>query len=201
LKRMWCVVPLLLAVSCAAIAQDGRFNLSVVGGEAFGKTSSGSGVSLDPTNSPVYVASLGMRIAPKLSIGFNFGHAKIAQKYSAVLDYRLPTTVTELSGDFTFRPVRYGKWTPFLFGGAGALVFNPNDTLVNDVEVNIGAARQYRPAFLYGGGTDYHLLSRFSARLQYRGLVYTAPDFDVSVLFTGKKTHTAEVCAGVVFNF
>lgn len=201
-NRLWCVLALFFMLTSIGLAQDGRFNISVTAGEAFGKDSNGEGVALSPTNSPVYVGTIAMRVAPKIAVEFNFGHAKIAQKYSTSgLDYRIPSTVSEFSGDVAFRPFRHGKFSPFVFAGAGALVFNPSDALVNDVEAAIGEQRQYRPSFLYGVGTDYHLVSRFSFRLQYRGLLYSAPDFKVQPLFTGQKGHTAEVCAGLVFNF
>jgi hypothetical protein len=38
-------------------------------------------------------------------------------------------------------------------------------------------------------------------RLQYRGLIYKAPDFNVQNLFTGAKGHMAEPSVGIVVKF
>ena len=59
---------------------------------------------------------------------------------------------------------------------------------------NIPASQQTKPAFLYGGGFDYRIFSsvpfirrssvtnHLALRLQYRGLLYKAPDFKVQNL-------------------
>ena len=94
------------------------------------------------------------------------------------------------------------KLEPFIFGGAAALVFNPNTTTLNDVSATIPAVRQTKPAFIYGGGADYRVRGQWLAvRLQYRGLVYKAPDFGVQNLFTGAYGHLAEPSVGVVVKF
>jgi len=104
---------------------------------------------------------------------------------------------------------------PFVFAGAAALIFYPSyDTnTINGVLTTIPASQQTRPAFLYGGGLDYRIFSRLpfirrssvsdhlALRLQYRGLLYKAPDFKVQNLFTGDRGHMAEPMIGVVVKF
>jgi len=201
-KRLGTVVAFLCLLSAVGNAQDGRFDVAVGVGETLNKQVSGNSADLTPTNTPMYFASLSTKLPYKTSLQFNYARARIGQKYTTpTLDYRVFSNVTEFSGQLSFRPVQYGNFSPFVFAGAGALVFNPNDTQVDETEAFIGALRQYRPAFLYGGGVDYHVMWRFSLRLQYRGLLYSAPDFKVKPLFTGQKGHMAEGCAGIVFNF
>jgi hypothetical protein len=84
---------------------------------------------------------------------------------------------------------------------------------VDGVQTSILADRRTLIAFLYGGGLDYRIFSsiplirRYPAsehlalRLQYRGLVYKAPDFNISGLFTGAYGHLAEPSAGIVIQF
>jgi hypothetical protein len=48
---------------------------------------------------------------------------------------------------------------------------------------------------------DYRLLGGLGLRLQYRGLVYKAPDFGISALSTDSWTHTAEPSVGLVLRF
>jgi hypothetical protein len=95
------------------------------------------------------------------------------------------------------------------------LIFYPGYGLntVNDLLTNIPASQQTKPAFLYGGGLDYRVFSRIplirrssltnhlALRLQYRGLLYKAPDFKVQNLFTGARGHTAEPTIGLVVKF
>jgi hypothetical protein len=38
-------------------------------------------------------------------------------------------------------------------------------------------------------------------RAEYRGLVYSAPDFGLTALNTNTVTHTAQPSAGIVFRF
>src|SRR6266853_1849486 len=67
----------------------------------------------------------------------------------------------------------------------------------------LGAQRQTVGAFVYGGGADFPvpMVSHVALRLEYRGLVYNAPNFGLSNLDTGTVTHTAQPSAGLVFRF
>ena len=50
-------------------------------------------------------------------------------------------------------------------------------------------------------GADYPILNHVSLRAEYRGLVYSAPDFGLRNLNTDKITHAAQPSAGIVFRF
>ena len=81
------------------------------------------------------------------------------------------------------------------------------------MQTNLPASQQTKPAFLYGGGFDWRIFSSvplirrsvvtnyLALRLQYRGLVYKAPDFKVQNLFTGARGHMAEPSIGIVVKF
>jgi len=64
-----------------------------------------------------------------------------------------------------------------------------------------GATTETKGAFLYGGGVDYDLMKRLALRVEYRGLVYKAPSFNVAGLDADKFTHLAQPSAGLVFRF
>ena len=67
---------------------------------------------------------------------------------------------------------------------------------------SFGAARQTSLAFTYGAGLDYPLWRILAVRLQYRGLIYKQPDFQLPTLFfTGAKGHMAEPSLGIVIRF
>ena len=48
---------------------------------------------------------------------------------------------------------------------------------------------------------DPSVVFHLALRLQYRGLLYKAPDFKVQNLFTGDQGHLAEPSAGIVIKF
>jgi opacity protein-like surface antigen len=203
LKQAGVVVAVLLMVASAAMAQDnGRWEVSLSDGAAFSKQTSGNGTILTPTQNNVFVAGVRLLLPAKSGLEVSFGHARNSQKYaSGGLDYRIESTITEFSGAYVFRPFETKKLRPFAMVGMAALVFNPNATLIDETTQSLGAARQTRSAVLYGGGVDYQLYSLLSLRLQYRGLVYSTPDFKVPNLFTGGRGHMAEPSIGLVVRF
>jgi hypothetical protein len=211
-KQVGMAVAAFLALTYAAFGQDGRWNVSVNAAGVLSKQSNGNQVVLTPTQGYGVVGSVEFRLAPKFSLQANAGHMDNSQKYAtSTLDYRVQSTITEFSGALVVRPFETEKWKPFLFGGAGVLVFNPNNTLVintnplspTETPENIGAVRQTQVAILYGGGVDRQLpvFPFLSLRLQYRGLFYSAPSFKVPNLFTGQRGHMAEPSIGLVFSF
>jgi opacity protein-like surface antigen len=55
--------------------------------------------------------------------------------------------------------------------------------------------------FSYGGGADFPIVKHILLRAEYRGLVYSTPDFGLTQLNTNTTTHTAQPSAGIVFRF
>ena len=73
-------------------------------------------------------------------------------------------------------------------------MFNPKDLR--------GIDYQARAAFVYGGGVDYNLTHRLFLRVEYRGMVYNSPTFNISGLAgTDRTTHRAEPSMGLGFRF
>jgi opacity protein-like surface antigen len=203
LKQAGVVVAALLLLTSAAVAQDGgRWEVSLSDGAAFSKQTSGNNIVLAPTQNNVFVAGVRLLLPAKSALEVDFGRAKNSQKYATGgLDYRIQSTIVEFSGAYVFRPFETKKLRPFAMVGMAGLVFTPNATLIDETPQSLGAGRQIRSAVLYGGGVDYHLYSLLSVRLQYRGLVYSTPDFKVPNLFTGGRGHMAEPSIGLVVRF
>jgi outer membrane immunogenic protein len=65
----------------------------------------------------------------------------------------------------------------------------------------ISLPSQTRPVFAYGAGVDLPAFSRFSVRLEYRGLAYKTPDFKQSGLQTNSFSLISEPSVGVAFRF
>lgn len=219
LKKAGILCAGLVFLTCAAASQDGRFDVSGNLGATFTKTSSGNGINQSATAGSDVFLTVGMRLAPKNSLIFNLGTARNSQTYESNYDFHVLTHTTEYSGAWRFAPVKKGRFEPFVLAGGGVLKFKPQSTwlvlpdlsgnIPNRVQTNLGAQNQTKIAFLYGVGVDYHPphFWRFSIRLQYRGLLYKAPDFNVNAnggsltLFTGALGHMAEPSAGLVFRF
>jgi len=203
-KARWTVATIFALVSFAPAQDVGRFDLSVgvAGGFSKSSTSRDGGVTLKPTNSYEILGTFRFRFNRMHALEANFGHSMNSQVF--VLppnNFRVQATVTEYSGAYVFSPFQAGRTEPFLFGGAGALRFNPGTTYIDGFQAAFGAAQQTSLAFLYGGGADYRFWRVFALRLQYRGLIYKAPDFGVQSLFTGAKGHMAEPSIGLVMKF
>jgi hypothetical protein len=201
IKQAGIVAAVLFLLTAPGFSQDGPLSLSVAGGEAFSKQTTGNGTTLAPTQNFVFLGSLRLRMARVAWLEANFGHTDNSQNFAAgTLDYRIQTTVTELSGAVVITPFQKAKLKPYILAGGGVLVFNPSSTLING-NVTPAGVRETRPAILYGVGLDYPLLWKLSLRLQYRGLFYQPPDFKVVGLFTGGRGHMAEPTVGLAFTF
>jgi len=194
--------------------QDNRYDIGLNAGAVFSKQSSGNGTTLTPTKAGAFIATGRVRFTPRSSIEVNYGRVKNSQMYvSGGIDFRIQGLISEFTGAYVFSFLQSDKLEPFVFGGGGVLVFNPSITQIDTIPSSVGARRQTKPAFLYGAGVDYKvfsilpiiskssLSSKVALRLQYRGLVYKAPSFDVQNLFTGAEGHMAEPSIGLVVKF
>ena len=197
-------------------AQDNRFDVSLGGSAVFSKQSTGNGTVLTPTNSGAVLVTGRYRFSEHSSVEINYSHTANSQIYfAAPLTYRIHSTTGEYSGAYVFSFHESDKVEPFVFAGAAALVFYPSydANYINGVQIFIPASQQTKPAFLYGGGFDWRIFSslplihrsslsnHLALRLQYRGLVYKAPDYKIQNLFTGARGHMAEPSVGIVVKF
>lgn len=185
----------LLAVILAGTlaAQDGKSTFTINANGILSGSSTGKGVVQGATNSGGFLASYRFDFQRFSGIEMNYGYTRNRQYYT--IGNTMQSSVHELTGAYVLR-LPFEKVKPFAMVGGGALVFNPTGS------GNISSAdTQTRPAFLYGAGLDYQLFSHFGVRAQYRGLVYKAPDFGVSYVSTGGRTHSAQPSIGFFFNF
>jgi hypothetical protein len=216
LRKTGIVMAAVFLFSSIGVSQDSRFDVSLNGGAVLSKQSEGNGTVLTPTNSANILVTGRYRFSERSSVEVNYGHTANSQIYFASpLTYRVKNTIGEYSGAYVFSFFQSERVEPFVFAGAAALVFYPGYSLntVNDVQTYIPASQQTKPAFLYGGGLDYRIFSlvplirrssltnHLALRLQFRGLLYKAPDFKVQNLFTGDRGHMAEPTIGVVVKF
>ena len=191
--------------SCAALAQDARFDVGISGSAVFSKqTSSSNGTLTDtPTKSAAFTGTARYHLSPKHAVDVNLGHTRNSQIFFlAPNTYRVLTSITEFTANYVFSPVTVGKAHPFVLAGGGALHFSPGSTFIDNNQTSLPVASRTALAFLYGAGLDYPAWRMISVRLQYRGLFFREPDFNVpAIFFTGSRGHLAEPSAGIVFRF
>lgn len=216
LRTTGIVIVAVFLLTSIGLSQDNRFDVSLGGGPVIPNQPAGNGTTLTPTKSGAVLVTGRYRFSERSSVEINYGHTADSQIYSTPpFTYRIHNTISEYSGAYVFSFLQSERVEPFVFVGAAAVVFYPSygtDT-VNDVLTNIPASQQTKPALLYGGGFDWRIFSsvpyvrrssltnHFALRLQYRGLLYKAPDFKVQNLFTGARGHMAEPTIGVVVKF
>lgn len=216
LRRCGVAMAALFLLTSIGWGQDNTYDVSLGGAAVFSKQSTGNGTVLTPTNSGAFLATGRYRYSEHSSVELNYSHTANSQIYFASpLTYRIQNTIGEYSGAYVFSFHQTERVEPFVFAGAAALVFYPSysSNSISGVPTYIPATQQTKPAFLYGGGFDYRIFSsvpllrrasvvnHLALRLQYRGLVYKAPDFKVQNLFTGARGHMAEPSVGIVVKF
>lgn len=203
-KAAWGLILPFLVLSIATAQDFNRFDASVGFGGFISKSSHsfGNTVVLMPTSTGAGLFTFRFRFTARNAIGFNIAHASNSQVYNtSPLVFRVQSGVTEFTPAYFFTPFQNAKFEPFLFGGAGILRFNPGTTSIAGSQTSFGAAAQNKLVFTYGGGVDYRVWKIIGLRVQYRGLIYKVPDFQIMNLVTGATGHTAEPMAGVVFKF
>ena len=207
-----------LFLCAAALAQDGHFDASVNFAGVFQNQASGNGITQSATNGANIFATFRVKFKEKHSLAFTYGRARDSQIFQSSYDYHVVTHIGEYSVAYMFNPLKTHGFEPFGTLGLALLRFSPQSTWVdlaevnnipNNVQTNLFAAKQSQPAFLYGLGVDYKVpyARWFSLRLQYRGFLYSNPDFKVTntsnaiTFFSGTKGHMAEPSLGLVFRF
>jgi Outer membrane protein beta-barrel domain len=190
-------------LSVGATAQETRSEISVQGTGFFTKDSNGQGILQQNTQSGGVLGAYRFHINRWLSAEAAYGWNRNSQLFSTPGGFsRIQADVHQATGSLVVNlptPRRLLNMSPYVLAGGGALIFNPTDNAAGVP----GAQRQAVPAFVYGGGADFPipLVRRAALRLEYRGLVYNAPNFGLKSLDTNTVTHTAEPSAGLVFRF
>lgn len=214
LKKIGCTAAIVFFLTSAAVSQeDGRYDVNLGVAGLFPGQTSANGIVQNATKSGAFLATGRVHFKARHSIEANVARGSDSQLYTTPYTFRIQSHVTEFSGAYVFNFSESRKLEPFIFAGGGVLIFGPFNTFVQTIQVPVPSTRQNEPAFLYGGGVDWKIFSdiRFirnlpaashlALRLQYRGLIYKAPDFHNPTLFTGSLDHTAEAAAGIVIKF
>jgi hypothetical protein len=197
------ILAVVFLLSVGATAQEVRSDISVQGTGFFTKDSNGQGVSQEGTQSGGVLGAYRYHINRWVSAEVAYGWNRNSQLFATPGGFgRIQTDVHQATGGLVLNlpsPRRLLRMSPYILAEGGALVFNPT----NNGGSVLGAQRQAVGAFVYGGGADFPvpMVRHTALRLEYRGLVYNAPNFGLSNLDTAGVTHTAQPSAGLVFRF
>jgi opacity protein-like surface antigen len=192
-------VALLLGVS--AVAQESRSEISLQGTGFFTKDTTGQGTTERTTNTGGFLVGYRYNLNRWLAAEAVYGYDRNTEHYfGSAGSSRVQANVHEATGGFVVRVPTSPRFRvkPYVLAEGGALVFDPTGNAFGTVP---GAQREATGVFAYGGGADFPLVKHFTLRAEYRGLVYSAPDFGLASLKTNTVTHTAQPSAGIVFHF
>ena len=194
-------VGIVLSVSLAASAQENRSEISLQGGGLFTKGTVGNGTSYSTTDSGAFLATYRYHLNHWLSVEGAYGYGVDTQKYSLSSGaFRIQSGIHDFTGSMVLNlpSLHHSRINPYLLVGGGALRFAPASNQFNTLS---GAQSQTRGAFVYGAGVNYGIYKGLSLRAEYRGLVYSTPDFGFGGLATNSVTHTAVPTVGLSFRF
>lgn len=199
--KLFCAVAaglLLTAGTSSAVAQKAlhhdEVSLSAFG--QFSSSASGNGIKNTTGN------SLGLRGAFRHSyhwwLGYevSYGYTRFTEYYTGQ-PFSVQHNLHDINGSYLVKaPVGILGFDPYALAGVSLLDFSPT--------LNGGqrAPWQVRGAFSYGLGVEHALLvPNFGVRVEYRGLLYKAPDFGEARYRTGSFRNTAEPSIGLYLRF
>jgi opacity protein-like surface antigen len=190
-----------LGLSMAASAQENRSEISLQGVGLFTRSTTGNGTSYSTTESGGVLGTYRYHLNHWISVEGAYGYSVNTQKYSLSSGaFRIQSGVHDFTGSLVLNlpSHRHSRINPYLLAGGGALRFAPTNDQFNTLS---GAQGQTRGAFVYGAGMNYAIYKGLSLRAEYRGLVYSTPDFGFGALATNAVTHTAVPTVGLSFRF
>jgi outer membrane immunogenic protein len=157
---------------------------------SFVKQTTQDGIDQNATNSAGVLATYRYYFSRHHGVEANYSWTSNAQTYTG---FSADTNSHEISAAYVFRmPMK--RWSPFVLGGAGALIFDPKNFA--------GANTQTRATFMYGAGADINLTDHLFVRGEYRGFVYSSPTYDLAGLNgLDRVTHRAEPSIGFGWRF
>jgi outer membrane immunogenic protein len=189
------------AITCLpAIAQKNHSEFSADFTGDFQSTVSGQNITDGPTYSGGFLANYRYHFNDWGAFEVNYSRTRYTQFYSSngIITSWTQAKAQEATFAFVvhFLEKFNGRLRPFGEVGTGGLFWTP----VASGSVG-GPFNQNRAVFLYGGGVDWKWFGHFSLRAGYRGLLFTAPDFNVNGQFTNARTQFKQPYAGISFRF
>ena len=195
-------IPLMspLTVPCPCIAQESsKMDLSLNVNGLFPRHAENNGLAQSASASAGVLASFRYSPSRFATFEFNYGHARDTQYFTnAGVQSSVHNGVHEVTGAYVLNlPWRTARIQPFALVGSGIMQFNP---ISSGTSVS-GAQSQTKPAVVWGAGVNYDPSRHFSLRLQYRGLFYAGPNFNLASLKTDRWQPMSQPLFGIVYRF
>ena len=197
-KSILAAVAGLVLFSTAAMAQvEQPQQITVQATGLFTRDSNSNFGTQSATESGGFLVGYSYQFNDWAGVEGNYGYARNTQNYLTFSENSgVRADMHEVTGAFVFHiPARIPHVRPYVLAGGGVLIFDPVNNFQNGID------RETRGTFVYGGGVNYDFTRNFGIRAEYRGLVYKAPDFNVSSLNLDKFTHLAQPSVGFYFRF
>ena len=200
-KMAMMIASVAILLGASAAAQESRSEISLQGTGLFTKDTTGQGTMQRATETGGFLVGYRYHFNRWLAGEGVYGYGRSTQQFFAPAGLsRIQANVHQATGGFVVSlpaPARF-RVHPYVLAEGGALVFDPTNNPFGSVA---GAQKQTVGVFAYGGGADLPIFNHVSLRAEYRGLVYSAPDFGIKELNTNTITHAAQPSAGIVFRF
>jgi opacity protein-like surface antigen len=168
--------------------------VSIGGFYQFTSNASGNSITDTPTKSLGGEAAFSHSFLPLMGWQFSYDYTRFTEKYTdRPFGYQHNQHV--FNGDY-YLHVPTPMFRPYAMAGISAIVFSPS------LNGGQNASWQARPGANFGAGVDIPLLTgNFGVQVQYRGLYYKAPDFDLAPLKTDSWRITSQPTAGIYVRF
>ena len=143
------------------------------------------------------LATVRQSLHPWLGYEVNYSYTRFTERFSNI-PFGVQNNVHEVSVAYLVQgpTIPILGLQPFATVGSGALIFLP--TTVGGQKYN----KQTRVPVLYEVGVNHPIFtSHLGLRFQYRGLLYSTPDFNAPTLTTNTKRQTSELSLGAYLHF
>jgi opacity protein-like surface antigen len=211
-NKFFSVLATLCLFAAIASAQDFRSEVSAQGTANFTNSTNDLFSTSNATRSGGFLAGYRYHLARWFAIEGDYAYTRNTQNFLDVanLTSALKTNVHEITGAAVITSGPRHRVRPYGLLGGGAIIFRPTSAPVNQLlstANNLGfGPSETKPAFLYGAGVDIGINRFLAVRAEYRGLVFSAPGFQIpglSVLglSTPGLSHMAQPSAGLVWRF
>jgi len=170
----------------------GNWELFLGGSYSTARATLANGNTVSTTNVPGAQLSLRYHVTDTNAVELRWNLSEPLQTYGPTL--RVKSRANEFEFAYVWTYPSEGSIRPFLLGGASLIHYAPVGSASTP-----GAASQVRPAIVYGGGLDFKISSKWSARAEYRGLFYRVPDF--GLIGISKWNHLPQPDFGIVYHF
>jgi opacity protein-like surface antigen len=189
------------AIALPTLAQNNHSEISASFMANFQSRVSGQNITDASTYSGGFLANYRYHFNDHFAVEANYSRTRYTQFYensAQTVTSWTQATAQELTlgAVWSFNPLWHDRLHPFVEGGLGGVFWSP--IIAGSLG---GPYSQNRAGFLYGGGLEHHLFGHFSARAGYRGIFFTAPDFNQNGQFTNARTQMKEPYAGITFRF